>query len=802
LGYAGQVTIERTAEELLLEFERTGMPEPFEEIVRRYSGMVYHVCFRITKDRHDAEDAVQGVFAALAVGRKKESGDVRAMGPWLRQVARRTSLDIRRGKKRRQRRETLCACDGSAPTEESKPAKSGGMDAEDLKVLVKEELERMPVKYRLPLVLHYFGGMSQEEMAKELGCRPGTLRVRLHRGRQMLAQRLGKRGAAGVSVVVLAVAVTRAVQSSITQSLALHMASGYTAAGVMQASSGSMPVTAVVQGVAVSKVKVACAVVLIGACVVRAGAEVYQYIVPMQMRTWNPMNRLVQPLMDSFELPFRVDATPVKKTEGKKTEVANSAGWAGVKAVEPTIAPVMNRVVGGEVLPVRRSVGPVALVRTEGFVHGGGGTGMLAERLPGGVQGSWSAHTGSNVMGWTGGAGGVGRTSRVGTGNVAATPVVASSGPPVVTPSPVVNPPVGTAGNVPPVVTTPGTTQVANGTTGTSVPAGSGQGNAPAPGPIVIDPVPVVVASASPNGWTTTLSNQTTEVSNPSTDSYSTMPSVMAVNDSVQSMGPLLMSVANLTPSTPSNQTYHVTRTGLSGKGVVTATILDNSGIVKALADTTSPAVLDLSKVEEVINSVNNPPNGVNGWFVGPHAKLMLPAVMVAAGTNSYSWGESAGDTTPDLVNSVRFTLHDVATAGEVEMALLSPDWPGVPALPGGDRVVGLWSFDSNALAAGGIDLLVRYDAAEAIALAGSDLDVQLLDYDQGWNLVDAGDLDVTDHTIGGHGGDLTYFAVTVSMQRASHLSQAFTIVTPEPGCFAVGMVGIGLLLTRRNRKM
>jgi RNA polymerase sigma factor (sigma-70 family) len=284
LGYAGQWIVERSAEELLLEFERTGRAEPFEEIVRRYSGMVYHVCHRICRDKHDAEDATQAVFAALAVGRKKDSGEIRTIGPWLRQVARRVSLDIRRGKKRRQRRETLCATDGSSADPRPEPS-TGGLDAEEVKQLVKEELERMPVKYRLPLILHYFGGMSQEDMAKELGCRPGTLRVRLHRGRGMLAKRLAKRGVAVggmMGAVVLAVAVTRAVQSAVTDSLAVQFGYGHaaTAGGVIQAAS-SGPL-AVVQGVATAtKVKVGLALLLIGACVVRAGTEVYEYIRPM-----------------------------------------------------------------------------------------------------------------------------------------------------------------------------------------------------------------------------------------------------------------------------------------------------------------------------------------------------------------------------------------------------------------------------------------------------------------------------------------------------------------------------------------
>jgi hypothetical protein len=62
--------VARNAQELLSEFVETGRQEPFEEIVRRYAGMVFNVCLGILKDTHDAEDATQAVFLTLAVQAK------------------------------------------------------------------------------------------------------------------------------------------------------------------------------------------------------------------------------------------------------------------------------------------------------------------------------------------------------------------------------------------------------------------------------------------------------------------------------------------------------------------------------------------------------------------------------------------------------------------------------------------------------------------------------------------------------------------------------------------------------------
>ena len=68
----------RTGQELLGEFVRTGRQEDFEEIVRRYAGMVFHTCLKISRNTNDAEDATQAVFLTLAV-QARSGKTIRAM---------------------------------------------------------------------------------------------------------------------------------------------------------------------------------------------------------------------------------------------------------------------------------------------------------------------------------------------------------------------------------------------------------------------------------------------------------------------------------------------------------------------------------------------------------------------------------------------------------------------------------------------------------------------------------------------------------------------------------------------------
>ena len=181
--------------------------------MRRYAAMIFRICYSITRNAHDAEDATQAVF--LALHKQMQTGEpIGHVGGWLQQVAYRMSLDSQRGKKRRLVREEIHYTIAQARVAhgDSTP------ELDESRHAVTEELDQLPTKYRLPLILHYFGGMSHEEMAREMRCRPGTLRVRLFRARQLLGKRLTPRGFT-MSTVVLSATLEQIIHRAVTESI-------------------------------------------------------------------------------------------------------------------------------------------------------------------------------------------------------------------------------------------------------------------------------------------------------------------------------------------------------------------------------------------------------------------------------------------------------------------------------------------------------------------------------------------------------------------------------------------------------
>jgi RNA polymerase sigma factor (sigma-70 family) len=188
----------------------------FTVLIERHGPMVLGVCRRALANFHDAEDACQATFLVLA----RRAASVRkkaSLSSWLHGVASRVAAKLTRDYARRKSRER--GVDAPAPKD---PAAE--VSWREVQTILDEELQRLPDRYRAPLILCYLECMTRDEAAQQLSLSPGSLHGRLERARDLLRQRLAKRGltlsavmssaAVGESVAQAALAPTFVVSST------------------------------------------------------------------------------------------------------------------------------------------------------------------------------------------------------------------------------------------------------------------------------------------------------------------------------------------------------------------------------------------------------------------------------------------------------------------------------------------------------------------------------------------------------------------------------------------------------------
>jgi RNA polymerase sigma factor (sigma-70 family) len=172
----------------------------FTALLHRHGPMVLGVCRRILRNPADADDVFQGTFLLLAV-RARSIRRPSSLAGWLHGVARRLAVRARSQARRRAVEERRAAAGRATAT--------GAASAwRDLESVLDDALAALPTHYRVPLVLCYLEGKTQEEVAELLGRPLGTVRSWLARGRVLLRARLASRGvtlsAGAVAAAVLA----------------------------------------------------------------------------------------------------------------------------------------------------------------------------------------------------------------------------------------------------------------------------------------------------------------------------------------------------------------------------------------------------------------------------------------------------------------------------------------------------------------------------------------------------------------------------------------------------------------------
>src|SRR5262249_15493512 len=211
----------------------------FTRLVERHGPMVLAICKRLLHDHEDAEDALQATFCVLA--RKARSMTWRdSIGGWLHAVACRVAgkAKARAARRRLQEGEALAM----RSVRPSRPEVLLG----ELRDALDDELNRLPEKYRAPLVLCFLEGRTNDEAARQLGWPKGTVQGRLARGRDALRARLARRGLTLSAGTLATLGTSTALSAGMVESTvqtALKFAGGAGPAGI------SVSIAALAEGV-------------------------------------------------------------------------------------------------------------------------------------------------------------------------------------------------------------------------------------------------------------------------------------------------------------------------------------------------------------------------------------------------------------------------------------------------------------------------------------------------------------------------------------------------------------------------
>ena len=189
----GCMTLTHDAEEKLLKSLRNREDSGYETLVRTYGPQVMAIAIRYLRSEADAADCFQDTFVAVfqSIDSFQQRSSIRH---WIRGVTVNQCL-MKLRKRQRRREESIehmlpMFDERGKRVEVASPRQKAGigesLDAEQIRRIVRENIDRLPEDYRLVLLLRDIDGYTTRETATILGIKINAAKTRLHRARSAL----------------------------------------------------------------------------------------------------------------------------------------------------------------------------------------------------------------------------------------------------------------------------------------------------------------------------------------------------------------------------------------------------------------------------------------------------------------------------------------------------------------------------------------------------------------------------------------------------------------------------------------
>ena len=163
-------------------------PEVLGAIYLAHYAYVLQVCQRFFRQREDAEDAAAEVFMKLHRILDKKDAAL-PFRPWVARVAGRHCIDMLRHR-RHEKNSRDADADVATIRDDATPSPLSQMLRSEEQRQVREQLFRLPERYKLPLILHYYKQMRYTEIARKLNRRLPAIKTTMHRAKHQLRRNL------------------------------------------------------------------------------------------------------------------------------------------------------------------------------------------------------------------------------------------------------------------------------------------------------------------------------------------------------------------------------------------------------------------------------------------------------------------------------------------------------------------------------------------------------------------------------------------------------------------------------------
>jgi RNA polymerase sigma-70 factor (ECF subfamily) len=166
---------------------QSGDRDAFADLVDRHKNMLVNYLTRLTGYRDRAEEYAQEAFLRLyqSASRYREQGQLL---PYLYRIA--TNL-VRSDERKKRRWLLLSSVFSTTNGHHSEPNPQSQLLATEIKEQVQLALRNIPAHFRAPLILREIEEWSYQDIAQAVGCREGTVKSRINRGRSQLRELLG-----------------------------------------------------------------------------------------------------------------------------------------------------------------------------------------------------------------------------------------------------------------------------------------------------------------------------------------------------------------------------------------------------------------------------------------------------------------------------------------------------------------------------------------------------------------------------------------------------------------------------------